>query len=339
MTATVVGRPPRQPPLRKRRWLVWTCWGYAALAIAATVLLWVTGDRWWGGTLLCFAPRWPLAIPSLVLAVVGVRSWRTTFPPLMVSGVALACWLGLVVPLGRVDPSRQLPFRAITFNMQGSHADLSAFALWALEQRPDVMFFQESSGERLKQLMGPDWHWRESTGGLALASRHPILNVEAADAERPNCLCASLQVETYVVRVGVVHLPTPRDGLESLVFKNRKFIDIMATERRNRVAASRAASEFLLGRMNVDVVGGDFNMPVESRIYQEFWSEATNAFSSAGWGLGHTKFTRWHGVRIDHILIANPAVGAVHAYVGPALGSDHRPVFAELALPLINDPK
>jgi vancomycin resistance protein VanJ len=323
---------------RWRRWFVRICWGYAAISAGATALLWFTGDRWSGGTILCFVPRWPLAVPGPILVVLGLKSWRITLLPLTIAAVATAFWLAIVIPWGKVDPSGQLPFRVITFNTQGSHGDLSAFSCWALEQRADVIFLQEADGERLKQRLGPDWHWSSPAGGVILASRHPIIDVAVmerpAEVDRLDCLCVDLKVENYVVRVGVVHLPTPREGLEALVHRNRRFLEIMATERQIRQTASNAASDFLLRRLGVDIVAGDFNMPVESGIYKEYWGETTNAFSVAGWGRGHTKFTRWHGVRIDHILIANPGVGAIQAYVGPDVGSDHRPVFAELALPM-----
>jgi endonuclease/exonuclease/phosphatase (EEP) superfamily protein YafD len=77
------------------------------------------------------------------------------------------------------------------------------------------------------------------------------------------------------------------------------------------------------------VIAGDFNMPTDSDIYQLYWSSYTNAFSAAGLGFGYTKFTRWHGIRIDHIL-AGPGWRCRRSWVGPDVGSDHRPVLAEL---------
>src|SRR5215211_1574019 len=186
---------------RWRRWFVRICWGYAAISACAAALLWITGDRWWGGTILCFGPRWLLAVPGSILLVLGLKSWRITFLPLTIAAVAVAFWLGIVVPWGRVDPSGRLPFRVITFNTQGSQGDLSALSSWALEQRADVVFFQEADGERLKQPLGPDWHWSSPAGGVLLASRHLI--IDAAVMERPvevdhlDCLCVDLKVENY----------------------------------------------------------------------------------------------------------------------------------------------
>jgi len=72
-------------------------------------------------------------------------------------------------------------------------------------------------------------------------------------------------------------------------------------------------------------------MPVESAIYRRYWSDFSNAFSDAGWGWGATKATRWHGIRIDHVLVGHGA-SALRAWVAPHLDGDHRPMAADLAL-------
>ena len=77
------------------------------------------------------------------------------------------------------------------------------------------------------------------------------------------------------------------------------------------------------------IVAGDFNMPVESAIYRAHWHEFTNAFSCAGWGFGATKATRWHGIRIDHVLLG-PGWSCAGAQVGADLGLDHRPMVVDL---------
>ena len=78
------------------------------------------------------------------------------------------------------------------------------------------------------------------------------------------------------------------------------------------------------------LVAGDFNMPEESAIYRRHWSGLNNAFSCAGYGFGTSKETRWHGIRIDHVLLG-PGWSCLHTQVGPHLGGDHRPMVADLA--------
>ena len=40
------------------------------------------------------------------------------------------------------------------------------------------------------------------------------------------------------------------------------------------------------------ILAGDFNLPVDSAIYREYWSGYRDAFSDAGWGFGYTEWPR-----------------------------------------------
>jgi endonuclease/exonuclease/phosphatase (EEP) superfamily protein YafD len=79
------------------------------------------------------------------------------------------------------------------------------------------------------------------------------------------------------------------------------------------------------------LMAGDFNMPVESCIYQKCWGDFSNAFSATGWGWGFSKYTRWHGVRIDQIA-GDQQWQFSECYVAGNIGSDHLPVVARAAL-------
>jgi len=91
---------------------------------------------------------------------------------------------------------------------------------------------------------------------------------------------------------------------------------------------STLLSQWVLPYKNVLIVG-DFNMTTANPIYRKCWSRYTDVFSRAGHGFGYTKYTSWHGVRIDHVL-CDDSWTAIHSEAGPDVGSDHRPVVAEL---------
>ena len=81
------------------------------------------------------------------------------------------------------------------------------------------------------------------------------------------------------------------------------------------------------------LVAGDFNTPVESRIFQAHWTEGLeDTFSRVGFGLGMTKYNGWIRVRIDHVL-AGPRWYVRRTEIGHDLGSDHRPLIVDLVLP------
>ena len=322
------------------RWGMGLAWGYASLVVLSAILLWSTGDRWWFGTMLCFGPRWVLVIPLPFLALFARRNWRTQGPPLLLAALVLPFWMGVSFRLGTFSPNDgSMPFRIVTFNTQGDkQQDLAAFSNWVLPRKPDVMIFQECDEDHIAEAFDKHWHWARADHDLVLASRHRIVSAIPIDhsgrPERYRCMCVELEVEGRVVRIGCVHLPTPREGLQRLVQGDLHFVGAMAVERRGRAEISQLASRFLMAECRADVLAGDFNLPVESGIFRDHWGEATDAFSAAGFGLGNTKFTRWHGVRIDHVLVANPNIKTMSAVVGPDVGSDHRPLLVELALPI-----
>src|SRR5271166_3108675 len=124
-------------------------------------------------------------------------------------------------------------------------------------------------------------------------------------------------------------LISPSNGLRA-IRQHPERIGINLQENINvRRLQSELASRWAEAFPGPKLLAGDFNLPVESAIYRLYWSRYTNAFSISGWGLGHTRFTPWHGVRIDHILVGPGWQVEYKREVGPDVGSDHRPVIAD----------
>jgi endonuclease/exonuclease/phosphatase (EEP) superfamily protein YafD len=88
------------------------------------------------------------------------------------------------------------------------------------------------------------------------------------------------------------------------------------------------------------IVAGDFNVTPHSQMYLLLSRHLRNAHDEAGSGLGFTfpSGERAFGVvplrpllRIDHIFVSGHFLALRAGTVGDSAGSDHRPVFAELA--------
>jgi endonuclease/exonuclease/phosphatase (EEP) superfamily protein YafD len=126
-----------------------------------------------------------------------------------------------------------------------------------------------------------------------------------------------------------LHLPTPRPGIEMAMQSKLGNLTELHRLIEIRGEASRVARAWIGAPVPNMILAGDFNMPVESRIYRDNWSIFPNAFSQAGNGWGTTKQTRWFGTRIDHILYTAPW-SCKNAWIGASMGSDHRPMIAEL---------
>jgi len=204
------------------------------------------------------------------------------------------------------------------------------------DMRPDILALNEWPATRVLPESVTDGMYVGQTGGNLVLSRFPIKVIEPLESEhlKPweyRALRCLLQTHLGPMQVVCVHLETPRHGLTQVRHTPWHAADAMRQNTERRRLDAESASRFAAEFTGPSIVAGDFNTPVESRIYQRYWSGWQNAFSQGGFGLGHTKSLRLHGVRIDHILIS-PHWRVISAQTCTSLGGDHRPVVADLAL-------
>jgi endonuclease/exonuclease/phosphatase (EEP) superfamily protein YafD len=80
------------------------------------------------------------------------------------------------------------------------------------------------------------------------------------------------------------------------------------------------------------ICAGDFNTPSDSPIFRSLQRAGlSDAFLTAGAGLGWTYEHRAALTRIDHVMFGG-AWSCERCAVGPMMGSPHRPVVADLRL-------
>jgi vancomycin resistance protein VanJ len=132
-----------------------------------------------------------------------------------------------------------------------------------------------------------------------------------------------------VVDLFNIHLASPRGGLQKVMWQSRIGPRRVAENSELRRTQSRTLSHEVAGVSSSVLIVGDFNLPVESAIYRDYWGKYEDAFSRAGWGIGNTFFGKWESVRIDHVL-SGAQWRCRRSWVGPDVGSPHRPVIAEL---------
>lgn len=314
-------------------------WAYLAVILGIVALLRLAGDRWWPATLLTFGPRWISIVPLPVLALLAFGFRRRSLVPLAIAGlVAIGPIMGFCVPwrtlLGEVravEGNRSV--RVLAINVGGG-TDPQELAEFIRRTDPEIVMFAEWNPQSdIHAVLGDDWHVPHKFG-VVIASRFPIVAsqiLESPRLERWNhpALRCDLETPTGIVHIIGVHLETPREGLEEVIHSPKTGAVEMERTTKIRRTESKLASQFAADATGPTIVAGDFNMPVDSTIYRQYWSGWQNGFSKAGFGFGQTKFTRWFGIRIDHVLASSDwRVGK--AEVGPSLGGDHRPVVVDL---------
>jgi endonuclease/exonuclease/phosphatase (EEP) superfamily protein YafD len=317
--------------------------------LAATLLLWGFGDRWWPATAILFGPRWlvippllALALATLVLARQAGSPARRAVPPLGAALVlALGPFLGFrvgwrsLLPEGNPDTA----LRVVTYNVEGGEAVGGRLDDLIRDTGANIIAFQEC-GPGFKDSVRRREGWQHHVaprGNPCLLTRFPIEGVDTIPTWQAggfggsgNAVRYRLRTPAGAVTLVNIHLETPRRGLELLRYGGSALrMEGNTTVREVGSERIRAWIGAVEGPL---VVVGDFNMPVESRIYDRYWGDLDNAFGGAGVGFGWTRVLKRFRVRIDHVLTGQGA-RAVRARLGPDLGSDHLPMVATIRLP------
>jgi vancomycin resistance protein VanJ len=320
---------------RTRRAIALMSWLCLASTLAAWALL-RAGDVWWPATFFMFSPRWLLALPPALLILPATGLHRRALVPLLLA-VCLVFFpvMGFCIPWRslRVTAPPQTDLRLLTCNLHYGTIDASALTRLVADSQPDIVVLQHGADSDRSAIFPPDgWHIHR-TPSLFLASRHAIQQAQTMGSDTlghdAEAMRADLETPSGVVSVFNLHLSSPRDGLHATVRLSRRGPAQIASDsalRRNQSEnlaawASRAPGPVLLL--------GDFNTPPESALFRQEWHGFGDAFATAGCGWGYTFYGGKTMVRIDHILLG-PGWQCQHCWVGPNVGSPHRPVLADL---------
>lgn len=305
------------------------------------------------GKSLVRSPAQPLLAlaGAAAISVFGIMGFR--FSP-----IALAT-AGLKPPVNNATSPNRI--RVLTLNAQGGEVVQYRVGELLARYQPSIMTFEECGRNLASRLMSlKEWHF-EKRETLCLISRWPI----TARDTMPRA--AFVQVSRYgyggaglvvaytiqhplkPIRLVSLHLETARKGLSGVLGSSGIINDetglpdvnfASAGERfeiNSNIRERESERAAIWGARHADVVPvivtGDFNMPVESSIYRRYWSGLANAFSTAGNGFGFTKFEgRLLRIRIDHILTSPRWFNVRGSWVAEDVGSDHRPLIADLDL-------
>ncbi len=327
-------RPRRMPAL-----VAWLVRGYLLAVVLVWAWLFIEADRGPWATLFLFGPSWACALPWPLLASAAAIWNRRALVPLALTALAIVGpVMGFQVHLPRFGAAQPL-LRVLTCNVEEHAVSVESLARLVVDQRPDVVALQEVRA-------GAGYRWPEGwyvveRNEFILASRWPIAEREHVLRFRGDYAAVRfvLDVAGRQINVFNVHLSTPRPGLQAML-DHRTLVDLQGAERLGenicrRAIESEHASRWVAGFDGPTVVVGDFNMPAQSAIFRRDWSRFSDAFAAAGWGFGFTKTIKSapvsYGARIDHVLVG-PAWRVLRSWVGPDVGSDHLPLWADLAL-------
>jgi endonuclease/exonuclease/phosphatase (EEP) superfamily protein YafD len=310
--------------------------------VLAVVALPVTLARLAGGSAATPLPQlaafatWGVAMwGAVALGFLICRWWR----PLVVVAVALVLHVWWLVPpqdartvAAGVDAPGRVPIRVLTVNVEYGQGDADVVARWVRERRVDIVAVEELTPEfaqRLGALVGgllPHTELRPeawSPAGTGIWSRWPIRSralLPTAGFHNPQVV---VQVPgTQAITVTAVHpVPPTADRVEAWEADLR----VLAG-----VAGEVPGPHIMLGDFNASRDHSAFRDVLAAGLTDSADAAATVARPGFTWPVENSRLPPF--VRIDHVLVTADAFAVAGVDVLDLPGSDHRGVFAELAL-------
>ncbi|MHA3771209.1 endonuclease/exonuclease/phosphatase family protein [Verrucomicrobiota bacterium sgz303538] len=270
-----------------------------------------------------------LAVSLLCWAgLLAFRDWRW-------SHVGLLCVLlnGAVIVPWYLDSSHKeagpdaKPIRVMVANVLTSNRNSAALLTLVATESPDLLALQEIDDywagelEVLKQKFPyskiiP----RSDNFGIGLWCRHPLVMAEEvilSDAEVPSIL-AQVKIADQVISILTTH-PLPPASKEGFEVRNEQL----------------AATATLIRQSSAPtILLGDLNVTMWSPYYSKFARDSGLVNARRGFGILPTWPTQLPILKIplDHCLVS-PSIAVKGVRTGKAIGSDHLPLIADLAIP------
>ena len=309
-------------------------WISFSTAIAISLLPFWPENRFFSivGYLLLFAPRWWIFILPISIFIVfkHLTMWqRGAIIPITILTISFldVAWFP------RIDTNAHgmLELPIISVNI-GNSSNKNILKKSIETNAPYLVLLQEAREQTLIHLFD-DNEWNiDCAGTLCIASRLPIKRIASLNRSKLGGwgnYAAKYEIDFFGEKLQLinVHLDTPRSILESLLHRsvNERETDRITFNRRIQVSIINN----WVDRDTPTIIAGDFNMPTNENIYRKNLGHLNNALDSAEFGFRYTKHTKWHGIRIDHILFNNFFI-VKNAKVLDDFGGDHRPIFTVL---------
>jgi len=297
----------------------------AGAALLATLLALLGPWHWTLGLFTPFRAQYGLALAFATLSLALLKSHGPALAALL--GAGLNAWalspLFLAVSTPAARPSQ--PLRLVTHNLLYTNQNHPATVAWLRQTRADVVFLSEvtqawSASLRSLHDLYPHQHHAPRTGafGCALLSRHPWthLTENPFPETLPSTLAVQLTWQGAPRLLLGLHPPPPTNPHSS----------------RLRHQTLAAAATFLATHpVRSQLLIGDLNATPWCHPFRLLLARTSLRDSAAGRGWQPTWNLRslFLPIPIDHLLIS-PDLGVTARHLGPDLGSDHRPVLADL---------
>lgn len=299
----------------------------AGLVVGAGLTLLGLLARWWPpldlvNNGLLFVTVGAIALFCLALAA---RDWRLIAPAALLAAVNVMLVIAaLPGAAAEAAPGSPRFLRVATFNLWHHNDRMDDVAKFLAETDADAVVLQEVTkphGAFLRQALQSRYPFSVGDWGIIILSKHPILADGRVD--RPGyppwislmVRWVELEVNGTKFELAGIHLARP----------------FYAELQHQDIAALIA---FVKGRTLPIVMAGDFNMsPWTEKLGRFELSSGLKRYNTfhLTWPMQRRSMPLLPLVAIDNVF-ASPQFAKIALVPGPRLGSDHRPIVADIAL-------
>ncbi|GGW86889.1 endonuclease/exonuclease/phosphatase family protein [Alteromonas halophila] len=282
--------------------------------------------------LINYAPKWVWILPAVILVLLSWKE-RLFYKGVGVLLLVFTVWMQDIQIKGMFSSPSATPdsMSVMTLNTGGASAERVSRLVNVY--KPDIIMLQETREKTMKSLFNASW-FTHCAAHICIASRFEMKLLDAynrAAFSDWGSFAAAYEIMLAGKKIRLVnaHLETPRDALGG-----RPLLDYSESETDEFGFEKHTELSILAALMDISypaIIAGDLNTSVFEAAYQYHLGRYVNAIDAAATGINYTKFTRWHGVRIDHV-IANDNVIINGAKVLEDTGGDHRAVLANFSI-------
>lgn len=337
---------PSAPRSRRRAPLTTVCCVlYVLLIMAVLIVMRWAGEKWWVATLLLFSPRWVWATPLILLLPMTLLFRRRLALPLVLVGLTVLFTItGFRIPWRKALPAGtpHETVRLFTYNLHGRQSNVALLDQLVNEAQPDIVLLQDYASSRMPSLVKTQGWYRDRIEGMFIASRFPLHRIEnmlprdsaALEYQRHDwplggAFCYAIDLPDGTIHLVNLHLASPHQQLEALRYRGPDAGAALQADSDRRTFESLTIAAQVRQIGGPFIIAGDFNTPDDSPLFRIAWHDYDDAFNTAGFGFGTTYANHHTWLRIDHVLY-DPSWRCRACWVGPPLGSGHRPLVAVL---------
>lgn len=263
------------------------------------------------------------AILAILMFVLRSGRWAAAMLVLtLINAVPVMTWYLSDAEADSVSNPR---FKLLSSNVYGGNADTQALLDLIRSEQADLLFIQEVTGQRSRELaaLHEDYPYslkipREDNFGIAVLSRRPFDT--ARIVESPPHKYPTLVVEVAIYGKPVTFVtthPSPPLGDAGYDARNIQLADI---------------AELMNAQSGPRVLIGDLNTSMWAQHYEELVDSTGLVDARQGFGVLPSWPTRlpFAMIPIDHCLVSEELV-VKDIRTGPNIGSDHLPLIVELS--------